>query len=341
MQFALIPFAALQQSRKHNSQQHLCTQLPKRAPEALYSKGPITPPPPVCHIGNDECLCLQASKPASAPITNYFSQQKHPAAISSALVKKDGTDAMEGTQPSRPSKGLASMTQPWLAAQNSPARNSPARNSPARNSPARNSPALPGQSRRVNLGAEAEPDLMAHSSLGLSGSLASRHPPETAAGSRHDAHFEQLLAYTASQELALQSPYARHLRQQDTAQAETPLQRRSTVLYNAQTESHQVEEASVSSRAGLHDRHAMAGQIVASPRAGQIDDQCREGRVVGMSSPDHCHGTPYALTAQLDVHTTPKRPSTAHSEGVIVISPDSQGQDDVEINLLSPSPAKR
>ncbi len=211
----------------------------------------------------------------------------------------------------------------------------------AQNGPAQNGPAPPGQSRRVKLGAEAEPDLMAHNSLGLGGSLSSRHPPETAAGSSHDAQLEQLLAYTASQELALQSPYAGRVRQQDKAQAETPLQRHSTVLYNAQTESHKVEEANMSSQGGLYDSHAMARQFVASPRAGQIDDQFREGRVAGMSSPDHCHGTSNALTAPLDVHTTPKRPSTAYSEDVIVISPESEVQDDVEINLLSPSPAKR
>jgi len=80
---------------------------------------------------------------------------------------------------------------------------------------------------------------------------------------------------------------------------------------------------------------------VASPRAGQVDDQFRNGRVRGMSSAGHYHGTPNALTAQLDVHASPKRPSTAYSEDVIVISPESQVQDDVEINLLSPSPAKR
>jgi len=252
------------------------------------------------------------------------------------LVRKDGTDVIELPQPSRPSKGLASMAQPPQAAQNSPPQTGPAQNSPAQNSPA-----PPGQSRRVDLGAEAEPDLMAHNSLGLGGSLSSRHPPETAAGSRHDAQLKQLLAYTASQELALQSPYASRLRQQDTAQAEIPLQRHSTVLYNAQTQSHQVEEANLSSRGGLHGSHAMARQFVASPRAGPNEDQIREGRVAGMSSPDHCLGAPSALTAPQDVHTAPKRPSTAHSEDVIVISPESQGQDDLEINLLSPSPAKR
>ena len=326
-----IPFADLQQSRRHNSQQNLCTELPTSAPEALYSKGPVILPSHLCCISNVVCSCLQASKPASAPITNYFSQQKHPAAISSALARKGGTDVPEHAHPCRPSKGLASMAQPWQAAQNSPAQNGPAQNGPAAS----------GQSRRVNLGAEAEPDLMAHNSLGLGGSLSSRHSPETAAGSRHDTQLEQLLAYTANQELASQSPYASRLRQQDTVQAETPLQRHSTGLYNMQTKSHQVEEASVSSRAGLHDSHAMARQFVASPRAGQVDDRIREGRVAGMSSPDHRHGTPNALTALLDVHSTPKRPSSTHSEGVIVTSPESQGQDDVEINLLSPSPAKR
>jgi len=329
-----IPFA-VQQSKKHNSQQNPCTELPTRASKALHSKGPVELSCPVCHFSSVACSCLQAGKPASAPITNYFSQQKHPAAISTVLVRKDGTDVIELPQPSRPSKGLASMAQPPQAAQNSPPQNGPAQNSPAQNSPA-----PPGQSRRVDLGAEAEPDLMAHNSLGLGGSLSSRHPPETAAGSRHDAQLEQLLAYTASQELALQSPYA-SLRQQDTAQAEIPMQRHSTVLYNAQTQSHQVEEANLSSRGGLHGSHAMARQFVASPRAGQVDDQFRNGRVRGMSSAGHYHGTPNALTAQLDVHASPKRPSTAYSEDVIVISPESQVQDDVEINLLSPSPAKR
>ena len=218
------------------------------------------------------------------------------------------------------------MAQPWRAAQNSPPQTGPA---------------PPGQFGRVNLGAEAEPDLMAHNSSGLGGSLSSRHPPETAAKSRHDAQLEQLLAYTASQELALQSPYAIRVRQQDKAQAETPLQRHSPVLYNAITESHQVEQPSVSSRSGLYDSHAMARQFAASPRAGQIDDQFREERVRGMSSPGNCDGSSSACTAPVDVHSPPKRPSTAHSEGVIVISPESEVQDDVEINLLSPSPAKR
>ena len=321
-----IPFA-VQQSKKQNSQQNPCTELPTRASKALHSKGPVELSCPVCHFSSVACSCLQAGKPASAPITNYFSQQKHPAAISTGLVRKDGTDVTEHAQPSRPSKGLASMAQPPQAAQNGPAQNHPARNSPA----------PPGQSRRVNLGAEAELDLLAHSSRGLDGSLSSRHP-ETAAGSRHDAQLEQLLAYTASQ---LQSPYARHLKQQDKAQAETPLQRHSAVLHNAQAESDQIQEAIVSNRAGPYDSHAMAGQFVASPRAGHIDDQFREGRGRGLSGAGQCHGSPNALTAPQNVHTTPKRPSPAHSKDLIVISPESQVQDDLEINLLSPSPAKR
>ncbi|DBB04272.1 TPA: hypothetical protein ACH3X1_012770 [Trebouxia sp. C0004] len=267
--------------------------------------------------GGQKKAAAKASKPASAPITNYFSQQKHPAAISTVLVRKDSTDVTERTQPSRPSKGLASMAQPWQAAQNRPPQSGPA---------------SLGPSGRVNLGAEADPDLMAHNSPGLGGPLSSRHPPETAAGSSRDAQLEQLLTYTASQELALQSPYARHLTQQDKAQAETSLQRHSTVLHNAQTESHQVEEASVSSRGGLHDCHAMARQFVASPRARQIDDQFREGRIAGVSNARHCHGT---------ANVSPKHPSIAYREEVIVISPESQVRDDVEIDLLSPSPAKR
>jgi len=300
-----------------------CPQEPQRLSTAKDLSSCLLP---VCHFSNVAWSCLQASKPASAPIANYFSQQKHPAAISTVLARKDSADVTERTQPSRPSKGLASMAQPPQAAQSGPSQNGPAPS---------------GQSGRVKLGADAEPDLMAHNSPGLGGSLSSRHPPETAAGSSHDTQLEQLLAYTASQEPALQSPYASRLRQQDRAQAETPLQRHSTVLYDAQTESHQVGEPSVSSRGGLYDSHAMARQFVASPRAGQVDDQFRNGRVRGMSSAGHYHGTPNALTAQLDVHASPKRPSTAYSEDVIVISPESQVQDDVEINLLSPSPAKR
>ena len=218
------------------------------------------------------------------------------------------------------------MAQPWQAAQNGPPQTGPA---------------PPGQSRRVNLGAEAEPDLLAHDSLRLGGCLSSSHPSETAAGSSRNAQLEQLLAYTASQELALQPPYASRVRQQDKAQLETPVQRHSTVLCNAQTESHNVEEASVSSRGGRHDSHAMARQFAASPRAGQIDDQFREGTLRGMSNAGHCHGTPNALTAPLDAHTTPKRPSAVHNEDVIVVSPESEVQDDAEINLLIPSPAKR
>ncbi|KAL0048711.1 hypothetical protein WJX82_009391 [Trebouxia sp. C0006] len=81
--------------------------------------------------GGQRKAAAKAGKPASAPITNYFSQQKHPAAISTGLVRKDGTDVTEHAQPSRPSKGLASMAQPPQAAQNGPAQNHPARNSPA------------------------------------------------------------------------------------------------------------------------------------------------------------------------------------------------------------------
>ncbi|KAA6428448.1 MAG: flap endonuclease GEN protein 1 [Trebouxia sp. A1-2] len=276
--------------------------------------------------GGQKKAAAKASKPASAPITNYFSQQKHPAAISKVLVRKDDTDATELAQPSRPSKGLASMAQPLQAAQNSP---------PWAN------PAPPGRSGRVNLSAEPEPDLMALSRASLSESVSRRLPAETAAGSSHDAQLEQLLAYTASQELELQLPHASRVRQQDKSQAETPLQRHLTVLYNTQIESHQVEEPCVSSRTGLDDSHAMASQFVGSPRAGQLDDQFREGRVEGMSNAGHCQATPNALTAQLDVHTTPKRPTAANSEDVIVISPESQVQDDVEVDLLSPSPAKR
>lgn len=321
-----VPFASVQYRGKHNSQQNACTELPTRAPQALHSKGPVEWSSSVCHFSSVACSCLQASKPASAPITNYFSQQKHPAAISKVLVRKDDTDATELAQPSRPSKGLASMAQPLQAAQNSP---------PWAN------PAPPGRSGRVNLSAEPEPDLMALSRASLSESVSRRLPAETAAGSSHDAQLEQLLAYTASQELELQLPHASRVRQQDKSQAETPLQRHLTVLYNTQIESHQVEEPCVSSRTGLDDSHAMASQFVGSPRAGQLDDQFREGRVEGMSNAGHCQATPNALTAQLDVHTTPKRPTAANSEDVIVISPESQVQDDVEVDLLSPSPAKR
>ena len=254
--------------------------------------------------------CLQANKPAaaSAQITDFFSQQKNPAASTTASAK--GTSELPAVaKPNRPFKGLASLSQPG-----------------------HKGPVPAHHSFRSSLQSQAQPDLAAQNQPGWQQSFVSSQGPETEAGSSHDAEPEELQAFSTSAELSLQSPYARRLRQEEKAQADSLSQQQPSLLLDSPPEAFEDEVRDLSCRAGQHGTSLAGGLCGDASWAAQSSIGAH-----GVQSPD----SPGGLFARLGSHRSPKRGAAADSHEVIVISPDSQTQDELEINLLSASPAKR
>lgn len=255
--------------------------------------------------------CLQANKPAaaSAQITDFFSQQKNPAASTTASAK--GTSELPAVaKPNRPFKGLASLSQPGQKG-----------HVPAHHS------------FRSSLQSETQPDLAAQNQPGWQQSLVSSQGPEIEAGSSHDAELAELHASSASAELLLQSPYARRLRQAEKAQADSLSQQQPSLLLDSPPEALENEVPVLSNRPGQHGSGLTGGGLCGNAfRAAQSSKDPH-----GAQSPESSGG----LFARLGSHRSPKRGAAADSQEVIVISPDSQTPDDLENNLLSASPAKR
>lgn len=255
--------------------------------------------------------CLQANKPAaaSAQITDFFSQQKNPAASTTASAK--GTNELPAVAKSnRPFKGLASLSQPGQKG-----------SAPAH------------QSFRSSLQSQTQPGLAAQNQPGWQQSLVSSQGPETEAGSSHDAEPEELQAFSTNAELSLQSPYARRLRQEEKAQTDSLSQQQPSLLLDSPPEALESEVPGLSNRAGQCGSGLTGGGLCGD--ASRAAQSSRDAH--GAQSPD----SPGGLFARLGSHRSPKRGAAADSQEVIVISPDSQTQDELEINLLSASPAKR
>ncbi len=179
------------------------------------------------------------------------------------------------------------------------------------------------QAARSSQGAQAEPDLAAQNRPEPDTSTTGDRVPEKAASSSHDAELERLEAYTASQELVLRSPYAWRLRQQEQQPTDSQAPRQSALMYDSPVDLQEAEQPGLSWNAVQSGTSLRAGQLDTAPASRQSA------------------GIPDAEAPRLDVHRSPKRNARVYNKNLIVISPDSQTHEGLEIDLLSPSPAKR
>ena len=307
---------------------------------------------PGCNCANvmTKSSVLQVSRPSSGLITNFYSQQKKPQS-SPLLPTKGLSDLQDQAQPSR---GLTAAAQPKQAARHSLSREphtlaGPRQAVQDRSQFDQNVRGAPGLLAELDRGAQSRPALNQFSVSTLSSS----RTPGRQAGSSHDAELEELLAVNVTQDLLLQSPCARQLKQQANAHTESRLQSqssKSTMIYHLPAElqeDHLPGGSRIpgqfvdSPRVEQHGNSLRAGQFVGSSTAAQGGGSPREGRYGNSPRAGQSAESPAAMTARLGVHRSPKRNAGACKEEVIVISPDSQSQEDLEINLLSPSPVKR
>ena len=164
----------------------------------------------------------------------------------------------------------------------------------------------------------------------------------TAAGPQHKG--------SAADDMVLQSPLARRLRQQEQERQQAAVQRGQRTFSSA-LRLHSEEAADPSSHvtrqrladfsSHLHGRSSRQQQPQAGAAAVQYKHAPPSGHLDGSNSPRELAKACAAVGTGFAAFRSPKRSVSLQLEETIEILSDSQSQEDLEISLLSPSPAKR
>lgn len=287
-------------------------------------------------------MIVQAAQ-GTASITSYYSQQKKPAGMA-AVPTKHMAHLAEQLRESRAPRGLASgamgpkqhaATKTTAASAAAVAASEPRQN--AAGGTAASHPEDDNWQSGVKPGTTAMPDLL--SSM-PNQCLAQPHADSSSVGSRR-RHADS----NSCDDLLLQSPYATRLRQQVKGSATKP-----GFALSSQTGSghESEEEAERWNRAAAQRCDCYPSAFASSSEGEQHQSNAAASRpkdwlVKGhlSNSPGRLPRSPHAKAAQAGLFTSPKRSARSCQEETIVISPSSQSQEDLEVCLLSPSPAKR
>ena len=287
------------------------------------------------HLDILACVVVQAAK-GIASITSYYSQQKKPASTA-AVPTKHIADTAEQIREARPPRGLASASAGGLASAS--AAMDPRQTVAV--GKAAGQPEDDSWNSGSRLATAALPQPEVNSSM-PSRSLAQPHADTSSVGLRR-----QLSHSNSCDDLLLQSPYAMRLRVQEKNAAT----HKSGVTLPYQTGSdHEAEEEAGGTN------HAAAQHLDCHPSTfadSSSEGEQRQGNAAARRpghwlakehlshSPGHLPKSPHAEAAPAELFTSPKRTARSYQEESIVISPSSESQEDLEICLLSPSPAKR
>ena len=311
---------------------------------------------------------MQAAQ-GTASITSFYSQQKKPTSMASLPTKgiPDMSDLPRGV---RPPRGLAAAMSGGATAGGTTAGGAAAGGlrggdpggglggaplapqpqlGPLRGMLA-NKPADDGRQPVSKAGS------IALSQPRAGHSVQAKHSAQLQAGpSRADMRRPQKSNRDTGDDLVLQSPYAMRLRQQQGGQAaeqgsqaaELP-QMRSSSSSGACTGD---EEAGPSRGAGKQpDYHCTVDLAGSSSRSQQHQDKpapehCQHRPVEGqldIGRAGHLPRSPDILMAREQLFLSPKRGiSSREEEEPITVMSDSHSEGELEISLLSPSPAKR
>ena len=307
---------------------------------------------------SDNCFStnLQAAK-GTASITSFYSQQKK-SANTAALPSKDTLDMPELLREARPPRGLA-VTMGGDARTVGAVAGWPGGGAPGgglgdttpvpqpRQGPLRGMPA----SRPADDSWQSafKPVSTALSQPGSECNVAPQSAAQLQAEtSSADVSQQQMSASNVEEEVLFQSPYAMRLRQQQGGQAAELCQMHSSFLEPSREDA----DANPLTHTGKQPDHCCAVDLAgSSPRAKQHQDkpaakQCQHRPLGGHfeigTSLGHPPRSPDAMAARVQLFNSPKRSiRPCEEEEPLTILSDSQSQEEWEITLPSPSPAKR
>lgn len=307
---------------------------------------------------SDNCFStnVQAAK-GTASITSFYSQQKK-SANTAALPSKDTLDMPELLREARPPRGLAAATGGGTrtvgAVAGWPGGGGPGgalggatpvpqpRQGPLRGMPA-SRPADDSWQSAFKPGSTALS--RPRSDCNVPAQSAAHLQAETSSA---DVLKQQTSDSNVEDDLLLQSPYAMRLRQQQGGQA-TELRQ----MHSSSSEpSREDADANPWTHTGDQPDHCCAVDLAgSSPRAKQHQDKPaakqHQHRPLGGhfeigNSLGHAPRSPDAVAARVQLFNSPKRSiRPCEEEKPLTILSDSQSQEEWEISLLSPSPAKR
>lgn len=298
---------------------------------------------------------MQAAQ-GTASITTFYSQQKKPTGMA-ALPSRDTSDTPELPREIRPPRGLASASggsaiaggaavggvkrgDPGLGgALREPQpkfgtlRGMPATN-PAEDSRQPSSTAGSAALSQAHFGHKLQPKCIGHLQA------------ETSRADMQNAH---KLDSHVEDDLVLQSPYAMHRRQQQGGQAAELRQMGSSSCSGACSRD---EEAGPSEGAGKQpdDRctvgvagNSFGSQLLQDkPAAEKCQHKSVEGQLDIGTRAGPLPKSPDVVVARGQLFSSPKRGISSHEDDEpISVMSDSHSEGELEISLLSPSPAKR
>ena len=305
---------------------------------------------------------MQAAQGA-ASITSFYSQQKKPTSTA-ALPTKDTSDISELPRGVRPPSGLAAAMGGGATAGDAIAGSAAAGGFRRRDPGAGlgDAPLAPQPKFGPLRGMPAnEPADDSRQPISKAGSTALSQPPfDQSVQVKHAAHLHAATSRADMQNpqksdrdtedgLVLQSRYAMHLRQQQGGQAAELRQMRSSSSSGAYTGDQAaypsegagrqpdchctVDLAGSNSRTQQHQGESVAEHGQHRPVEGLLDFGTRAS---------HLPRSPDTVTARGQLFLSPKRGVSACEEDEpITVNSDSHSEGELEISLLSPSPAKR